>query len=186
MSRYYNDELYHHGIKGMKWGVRRYQNANGSYTSAGKQRRSQSSEKKGLSDRQKTALKVGAAVVATGLAAYGAHKILGGKHNATTAAVQSAINKGKTATANLMKKAGNKAYNKAVSEVKKTPDRIKRAGAETKSAIKEGAKKGVRDGAKVVGSGAAIYAAQKALEKRYGKQNAEKMIQYGRQPLKKK
>lgn len=31
-------ELYHHGIKGMKWGVRRYQNADGSLTSAGKRR----------------------------------------------------------------------------------------------------------------------------------------------------
>ena len=31
-------ELYHHGIKGMKWGVRRYQNADGSLTSAGKSR----------------------------------------------------------------------------------------------------------------------------------------------------
>lgn len=30
-------ELYHHGIKGMKWGVRRYQNANGSLTAAGKE-----------------------------------------------------------------------------------------------------------------------------------------------------
>ena len=35
----YNDELYHHGIKGQKWGVRRFQNANGSYTAAGKKRR---------------------------------------------------------------------------------------------------------------------------------------------------
>lgn len=33
-----NDELYHHGVKGMKWGVRRYQNADGSLTSAGKKR----------------------------------------------------------------------------------------------------------------------------------------------------
>lgn len=33
-----NEELYHHGIKGMRWGVRRYQNADGSYTSAGKAR----------------------------------------------------------------------------------------------------------------------------------------------------
>lgn len=31
-------ELYHHGIKGMKWGVRRYQNLDGTLTSAGKKR----------------------------------------------------------------------------------------------------------------------------------------------------
>ncbi len=30
--------LQHHGIKGMKWGVRRYQNADGTLTTAGKQR----------------------------------------------------------------------------------------------------------------------------------------------------
>ena len=34
-----NDELYHHGIKGQKWGVRRFQNEDGSRTSAGKKRR---------------------------------------------------------------------------------------------------------------------------------------------------
>ena len=31
-------ELYHYGIKGQKWGVRRYQNPNGSLTPAGKER----------------------------------------------------------------------------------------------------------------------------------------------------
>ncbi len=32
------NELYHHGIKGMHWGVRRYQNPDGTLTAAGKRR----------------------------------------------------------------------------------------------------------------------------------------------------
>ena len=44
-----DDELYHYGIKGQKWGVRRYQNKDGSLTAAGKKRRSSSDEVRNMS-----------------------------------------------------------------------------------------------------------------------------------------
>lgn len=34
----FSDELYHHGVGGQKWGVRKYQNVDGSLTQAGKDR----------------------------------------------------------------------------------------------------------------------------------------------------
>lgn len=40
----YNNELYHWGVKGQKWGVRRYQNKDGTLTNAGKKRQ------RGMSD----------------------------------------------------------------------------------------------------------------------------------------
>lgn len=35
---YYDDYLMHYGVKGMKWGVRRYQNSDGTLTAKGKKR----------------------------------------------------------------------------------------------------------------------------------------------------
>lgn len=51
VRRLKSNELYHHGIKGQRWGVRRYQNSDGSLTNAGRVRYNDSSG--GLSGRGK-------------------------------------------------------------------------------------------------------------------------------------
>ena len=61
--------LEHHGILGMKWGVRRYRNTDGSLTEAGKKKNSEASDKK-------KKIAIGAAVTAS---------IIGAGYLATTA-----------------------------------------------------------------------------------------------------
>ena len=64
------DELYHHGTKGQKWGVRRYQNPDGSLTPEGRIRYGydKSGVSKNTQERMKTGAKIGAGIgAATGL-----------------------------------------------------------------------------------------------------------------------
>lgn len=80
MYYYYNcNELYHHGIKGQRWGVRRFQNKDGTYTSTGKRRRNSENRgasppkaKSGVGKKIATGLAIGAAA---GLTAYGLSKV---------------------------------------------------------------------------------------------------------------
>lgn len=48
------NELYHHGIKGMKWGFRRFQNKDGSLKAAGRKRYADDGEKKSSNKKSET------------------------------------------------------------------------------------------------------------------------------------
>ena len=84
----YSDELYHHGIKGQKWGIRRYQNEDGTLTAAGKERYGNgegkrsaasffrtSSGSNNTNDKFKKAVKYAGVAAALGLTAYAAVKL---------------------------------------------------------------------------------------------------------------
>lgn len=88
------DDLYHHGIKGQKWGVRRFVNPDGTLTPEGKRRygtaenfyaskqgqnyarqNAQQNKTSQGSSKVKSAAKIGLAIVGAGLAAYGGYKL---------------------------------------------------------------------------------------------------------------
>ena len=79
--------LAHHGIKGQKWGVRRFQNADGTWTDAGKNRYNDSTSRtvnakdttRGMSDATKNKLKK-AAIATVAIAGTAAVAYVGAKH----------------------------------------------------------------------------------------------------------
>ena len=58
----YRDYLYHHGIKGQKWGVRRWQNKDGSLTKRGKEHYDVDGIRKSVRSEQKQKMPFGAKV----------------------------------------------------------------------------------------------------------------------------
>ena len=57
MTNYYSTELYHYGVKGQKWGIRRYQNPDGTLTKAGKEHYSNSDVKNSFENYRNKQLK---------------------------------------------------------------------------------------------------------------------------------
>ena len=81
-----NDYLIHHGILGQKWGVRRFQNEDGSLTPAGKQR-------KKMDDKTKDYIKKGALATASVLLVIGAYKAPKIVHNVNRKLVLKGVKK---------------------------------------------------------------------------------------------
>lgn len=83
-----NNELYHHGVKGQKWGVRRYQNKDGSLTNAGKKRASINQSKPKVEIDTDKCIKIDSSVCAGILASgFGAKAVFGITGSTTAASI---------------------------------------------------------------------------------------------------
>lgn len=67
--------LMHHGVKGQKWGIRRYQNYDGTLIHPKQKKTLSSEEKEARNEKIKKAVIIGAAVVGTAALAYGGYKL---------------------------------------------------------------------------------------------------------------
>ena len=156
-----NNELYHYGVQGMKWGVRRYQNKDGSLTAAGKKR---AKNPETTARRKAIAKKVALGTLATVTVA--------------TAAVIAARN---PAVRSAMSKIGSK----TVSSLKKAPSKTIELGKKAAKASLEGAKAGIKEGikeapkkaTKAIVTGVTLNVAKRALDSAVGKQESAKIFQ---------
>lgn len=146
MSVYYSGaehdthSLEHYGVKGQKWGIRRFQNSDGTLTSAGKQRYGKSSNprrdiRKDVKADIEKAYKLGKRGTYLGYASIAADKRAASKKasyeksliNDPAELKRSTVNKRiKSEAANASKKEINTEYNKVLKEAKKDVERLKK------------------------------------------------------------
>jgi len=158
-----NNELYHHGVKGMKWGVRRYQNKDGTLTPAGKKRQREDTPE-AAARRKEIAKKVAAGAIMTATVATAA-----AIYAKNPAAVNRVVIMAGGITTSALDAAKKKTVQLGKAYVTATVAGIKQG---TKEAIKEAPKKAT----KAIITGMTMNAAKRALDSAVGKEEAARIF----------
>lgn len=162
-----DDYLAHYGIKGMKWGVRRFQNADGSLTAAGKKRYG-TGESSGRSESKIKTKVDGKKVAKAALLA------------ATVAGAAFVYSKNKPAIDAFIKRNAAKAYIKAAIEIEGFPPKAARKVGTMAKNFGKGVKQGLDNAPERMGramaEGAAYIAGMYVVGKLIGGARADDMI----------
>lgn len=161
-----DDYLAHYGIKGMKWGVRRFQNADGSLTAAGKKRYG---SEESFESSKKIKTKVDGKKLAK--AALMAASVAGAAY---------VYSRNKKAIDRFVTIQATRVFTKAEKTVKEAPSDIANRLDTTKKMFSQGVREGITNAPKqfgrALGEGAAYMAGMYAVGKLIGGARVEDLI----------